>query len=171
MSEFFYNLLHLYDADEYQALNFTPNNFRIICLFIWIGAIAAMIGSYYSNHYLGTFVDKLIAKGANSEESALTIEGAGCKCEKMLSHSLREGSLLRRFVSVADTGGNGNNTDILSLKFYIPDEKREIVQKRFRTKGNGIGELALSAAALTAALALMLIFGPWLLGFVDGILM
>lgn len=170
MSEFFYNLVHLYDEDQYQALNFTPNTFRIICLFIWIGAIAAMIGSYYSNHYLGTFIDKLIERGADCEGNALTIEGAGCKAGKMLLYSLREGSVLRRFVSVANVGDVGDFSDISSLKFYIPDDKRDIVQKRFRTKGNSLRELILSAVLLTVVLLLMLIFGPWLLGFVDGII-
>lgn len=164
MSEFFYNLLHLYDADQYQSLNFSPNDFRVICIFIWIGAIAAMIGSYYSNHYLGGFVDKLVEAGARTEESALTIEGAGCKATRLLCHSLREGSVLRRNLLAT---GEGRAED---LKYYIPEDKVEAVQKRFRTKGNGIGELVLSAILLSVMLMLMLIFGPWLLGFVDGII-
>ena len=170
MSEFFYNLLHLYDADVYQTLNFTPNDFRVICLFIWIGAIAAMIGSYYSNHYLGGFVDRLVEKGANSSENALTIEEAGCKAGRLLCYSLREGSVLRRNLSVAESDSGGTSTDVSDMKFYIPDEKREMVLKRFRTKGNGAGELVLSLAVLCILLLLMMIFGPWLLGFVDGIL-
>ncbi len=175
MADFFYNLFHLYDAEEYQALSFTPNTLRIVFLFIWIGIIAAMIGSFYSNYYLGTFVKKLIDAGASNTESAKTLDELGLSGHFMLKFSLREGSVLRKTVLVANSDNNTddmtknvkNKENINELQFYIPEEAQPKAQNRFRVKGNTIGSLIFSIVIITLILILLLIFGPWLLHFVD----
>ena len=173
MSEFFYNLLHLYDSETYQTFEFTPNTLRIIFIFAWIGIIMALVGSFYSNFYLGSFVNKLVDKNADSPENAKSLADLGIENKPMLSRSLREGSVLRKTVQVAEFDsskadiGDKNST---AEKYYIPKDKQIMAQKRFRTKGNGVMSLVISVIVITAVLMLALIFGPWLFGIADGML-
>ena len=173
MSEFFYNLLHLYDSETYQTFEFTPNTLRIIFIFAWIGIIMALIGSFYSNHYLGGFVEKLVRAGADSPENAKSLAQLKLENKAMLSRSLREGSVLRKYVQVAKIDSSNidiSNKDSMAEKYFIESEKQVIAQKRFRSKGNGIVTLVASAIIITLVLFLALIFGPWLFGIADGML-
>ena len=187
MSQFFYDVLHLYDNDSYEALAFTPNSMRVMISFIWIGVVIAFIGSYYSNNYLGKFVQKLISSGANSPENALTLEQIGSHKNPIIAFSLREGSVLRKTVLVAQNEKaeeseeeiesekskkikKSEKENVRTLSFYIPEDKQDKAKNRYRTKGNGIISLIISIAFSFIILMLLLIFGPWLLGFVDGIL-
>lgn len=173
MSEFFYNLLHLYDSETYQTFTFTPNTLRIIFIFAWIGIIMALIGSFYSNYYLGSFVDKLIGAGASSPESAKSLSELGIENRPMLARSLREGSVLRKTIQVAEfdkTNISIGDRASMAEKYYIPEDKQVTAQKRFRTKGNGVISLVISVIVITAVLLLALIFGPWLFGIADGML-
>lgn len=173
MYEFFYELLHLYDYTEYQSFSFSPNTLRIVFIFAWIGMICAIIGSFYSNFYLGSFVKKLIDAGADSPENARSLYDLGIENKAMLERSLREGSVLRKTVCVAEIDTNGINMadkNSTAQKYYIPQESQERATKRFNVKGNGIISLIISILALTVILILLLIFGPWILGIADGLL-
>ena len=173
MSEFIYELLHLYDYQDYQSFEFSPNTFRLVIFFAWIGMIFAIIGSFYSNYYLGRFVNRLIESGADSPENAKSLYELGIDNQPLLERSLREGSVLRRTVLVADIDKDTINMadkNSASNKYYIPTEAQPTAQRRFKTKGNGIVSLVLSIVAITLILLLMLVFGPWLLGIADGLL-
>ena len=173
MSNFFYELLHLYDSEQYQSFNFTPNTLRIIFLFAWIGIIIALIGSFYSNYYLGSFVKKLILRGADSEETALSLYELGIENQPMLTRSLREGSVLRKTVkAVSPDKARSDISDVSSMaaKYYIEADMHTYAQKRFKVEGNGIISLIISIIAITIVLLILLIFGPWILGIADGLL-
>ena len=66
--------IHAYDRAEYRVLTFGNDTFRTVLLFMWIGAVFAFIASYYNNHYLGGFVEKLILSGATSKKNAKTLD-------------------------------------------------------------------------------------------------
>ena len=173
MYDFFYELTHLYDNVEYQSFNFSPNTLRIIILFGWIGMILALIGSFYSNFYLGSFVKRLIDAGADSPENAKTLYEIGIENKPLLERSLREGSVLRKTVCVANIDNNGiNMSDVNSAaeKYYIPAEAQDMAKRRFKVKGNGVVSLIISIIAISIILLLLLIFGPWILGIADGLL-
>ena len=173
MSEFFYELLHLYDYQDYQSFSFSPNTLRMVCFFAWIGIIFALIGSFYSNFYLGSFVKKLIEAGADSSENAKSLTELGIEHSPMLTRSLREGSVLRRTVLVAEFDNNAidlSDKNSMAEKYYIPKENQNMAEKRFRVRGNGIISLILSIILITIILLLLLIYGPWLLGIADGLL-
>lgn len=173
MSEFFYELLHLYDYQEYQSFNFSPNTLRVVCIFAWIGIIIALIGSFYSNYYLGSFVKKLIESGADSSENAKSLSELGIENRPLLARSLREGSVLRKTVLVAEVDKNAidlSDKNSMAEKYYIPTEAQPTAEKRFRVRGNGVVSLILSIFLITLILLLLLIFGPWLLGIADGLL-
>ena len=173
MSDFFYELLHLYDSEQYQSFNFSPNTLRIVFIFAWVGIIIALIGSFYSNYYLGSFVKKLISHGADSPENALSLYELNIENQPLLTRSLREGSVLRRAVkSVAPDKDNINMGDVSSMaeKYYIDADMQEYAQKRFKVEGNGILPLIISIVGITVVLVLLLVFGPWILGIADGLL-
>lgn len=173
MYEFFYELTHLYDNAEYQSFNFSPNTLRIVFIFAWIGMICALIGSFYSNYCLGTFVQKLIHQGADSPENAKTLYELGIENRPLLVRSLREGSVLRKTVQVTEIDTNAINMsdkNSAAQRYYIPAEKQELAKKRYKVKGNGITSLILSIIVITLILMVLLIFGPWILGIADGLL-
>lgn len=204
MSEFFSEIYHIYDDTIYQTLNFDPDTLRLVIIFVWIGAVIAFVGSFYANHYLGGFVQRLIGSGANSPESAKTLAQLGINKLSLLAFSLREGSVLRRTVmsknvldsenapnisqNLTDMETNDNDSgnkaekaentrkakkqkeDIASLAFYIPSERQEYAQNRYRRKGNGVLALTLSIAVITLVCFLLAVFGPWLMQILDELL-
>jgi len=164
--------IHFYDNGEFDALSFKMDTFRIILLFIWIGGVAALLAMYYNNHYLGGFVQKLIASGASSKESAKTLAELGLDGKFMLKHSLRAGSVLRKVVCATDREGadeNGESTSVDGLAFYIPPELEFKAQTRYKKQGNGPGALILSILVTGIIMFLALIYSPLLLQFLDGL--
>ena len=145
----------------------------MVCFFAWIGIIFALIGSVYSNFYLGSFVKTLIEAGADSSENAKSLTELGIEHSPMLTRSLREGSVLRRTVLLAEFDNNAidlSDKNSMAEKDYIPKENQDMAEKRFRVRGNGIISLILSIILITIILLLLLIYGPWLLGIADGLL-
>ncbi len=98
----FNEAIHAYDRGGYSVLTFGNDTFRVVLFFLWIGAIFAFCSSYYNNHYLGGFVEKLILSGATEWESAKTLDELGYGKKKMLRRSLRRGSVLRKCVLAQD---------------------------------------------------------------------
>jgi hypothetical protein len=170
MKDFFYELFHLYDYETYETFSFTQNTLRMVFLFAWAGIILALIGSFYSNHYLGGFVKKLIDAGADSPENAKTLHELDIKLKWPLSHSLREGSVLRKSVKAVKTSGDDPEKKQAEMSYYIPEDAQITAQKRFRTTGNGVGSLVICIVGSTVALLLLLIYGPWLFGLVDSLI-
>lgn len=196
MFDFFTELWSLYDGETYQVLSFTPDTLRTVFIFLWLGAVIAFIFSYYSNNYLGKFVQKLISVGAKSPESAKTLAELSLANASPLAYSLREESVLRRTVKCVKAAERvrlseqGDNCDNMSnvaevpnisskkkakeriddLAFYIPEAEQSAAQRRYRVKGNGILALIVSIAASTVILFLLLVFGPWLMQIVDSAL-
>lgn len=164
--------IHFYDNGEFDALNFNMGTFRLILLFIWIGAVFAQLSMYYNNHYLGGFVQKLIQSGAKTREEAKTLSELGLEDKYMLKYSLRAGSVLRKVVMATDKEGkdeNGKSTSVDGLAFYIPEELEAKAQKRYRLKGNGLGALITSIIVTGIIMFLALIYSPLLLQFLDGL--
>lgn len=164
--------IHFYDNGEFDALDFNMGTFRLVLLFIWIGAVFALLAMYYNNHYLGGFVQKLIESGATSKQEAKTLAELGLEDKFMLKYSLRAGSVLRKVVYATDKSGadaNGESTSVEGLSFYIPDEQKEKAQKRYRKKGNGLGALIASILITGIVMFLALIYSPLLLQFLDGL--
>ncbi len=101
-AEAFDYAIHFYDGVEYEKLTFGNDTFRIVLLFMWIGAIFAFCAMYYNNHYLGDFVQKLILSGAVDKSHALTLSELGLEKKLLLKYSLRSGSVLRKCVLAKD---------------------------------------------------------------------
>ena len=103
-------------------------------LIVWsacIGIIIAMIISYAIKSIEGTFISNLLSVGANTEEAAITIFQAGQKPSPFLKFFLRDGSTLRKTVSlVGDTlpytkKGSRRVPLFENARFYISSEKAD----------------------------------------------
>ena len=98
----FSEMIHTYDRADYSVLTFGNDTFRLVLLFMWIGAVFAFCSSYYNNHYLGGFVEKLILSGAVERKNAKTLAQLGYGEKKLIRYSLRRGSVLRKCVLAQD---------------------------------------------------------------------
>ncbi len=171
MKELLTEILNLYEYDSYITFTFSPNTLRIIFIFVWIGIILAMLGSFYSNYYLGSFILKLTEAGADCAENAKTLEELGAGRSFMLTRSLREGSVLRKTVLTAPAAEvDLSNKQSSMCRYYIPKEKQETAKKRFRVRGNGVVSLLIWIGVITVVLLLLLVYGPWLFGIIDSFL-
>lgn len=172
----FYDILHLYDEDSYVTLPFTPFTLRLIIIFVWIGAMLACIGSFYSDYYLGGFVRKMIERGAHSPESAVGYESLGYRRISFLLYSLRDESYLRRSVLSADESTkmskNGNIIKKMAYEksFYIPQDKVEFVKKRFRRSKSAVWMLILVLISIVLLFGVCYIYGPYFMSILDSML-
>ncbi len=110
---------------------------QIILAFI-VGVSVAAAYTFYTKSVLGSLVRKLFENNAFDEDSAITLEEAGCDKKFLLKYSLRPGT------DFAETVRSVNG------KYYIPEENIEKAESKY--KGEGITVLIVLAAILVLAL-------------------
>lgn len=136
----------------------TVTTLNIIVWALFIGFIIAIFATLYNKFVIGRLVHALIEKGANTEDTALSISEAGCN-NAFVRFALRRGTSLRRVVyMVGDTELHDAKYDV-SAALYIPEEKRHRAEVTYGksdiTPGGVI--LAVVACAVLAITALILI--------------
>ena len=178
--------LNLGDYDNLGISASTLTGLRVI-----IGAISSM----FNRRVLGDFVRALISEGCRTPESAKTLAELGFLKNTAVRASLRAGGVLGRVVSCAEEDAynasvvekrgvyelraaeSGEKTapfrvvpykrDISTAHFYIPAEKCDSAEMRFRKKGTNWAVLVIGIIASAVLLWLVLRILPELLQMLD----
>ena len=124
---------------------------------LMIGCILASALAVYERRYLGGFVRALLSRGAEDEQSALTMTELGYGKSFALRRTLsRRDSGLRRVIRFAgeeredvlpeELGGRAitqivmkDEIDPKATRFFVPAELRPRAETRYDAKGSGIG--------------------------------
>ncbi len=105
---------------EFDSMNLT-----MVLLSVCIGIAIASCAMLYRQVFLGNIARNIIKKGALSDEKALTLEELGYKKNSYLTKfALRKNSTFRKLVLSTEDG-----------KYYIPEDKKDYVEIRYRKKG------------------------------------
>ena len=160
---------------------------------IWAGFAAGLVITYYNKVYLGSLVRYLIENGIFSEDKALTTEETGIKHTWLLKRSLKNGSLLRKYISIANPEDTVKKVaqspaseklrkvflahpekysyDFDRMKLYIPEDKKYQAEARFENKKKNPWTLIIWIASLTAlAILVEYILLPDMLQMLDNFL-
>lgn len=106
---------------EREVYNSTP--FEIIVVSVAIGIIIAGFVILYQNKVVGSAVRTILKKGANSPETALSIENLGIKKKSLKAYNLRTNTYLRKLVKKTEDN-----------RFFIPEELRIRAELRYDKK-------------------------------------
>lgn len=166
------DILFTPDFEHYEHLTFfnDPNTFKWLVLGLYFGIIVASLIMFYNKNVLGSFVRRLDAAGCTSRENAKTVGELGCGKNIFYRISLRTGYSLRNVVvSVNGT----NDTDGVKKvpytqnRYYIPEEKKETVLRRFNAKGSGWLSVLLIAAIGLVLVILLFLIAPFIVGMIE----
>ena len=172
--------------DTYEHMRFfnDPTAFKILVIGLYIGIVIASLVMYYNKHVLGGFIRRVDELGALSPETARTLEELGYSKNPFIKLSLKTGYSLRRVISYVPSGegseragGNLANAayakeklELLSDRFYIPQEKRDVTVGRFRVKGSGWLTVLLFAVVGIVAVVLVFKLAPFAVGLLESMI-
>ena len=135
-----------------------------------------------------------MAQEITTRENAKTIEELGYKKNVFIRGFFRDSESLRRVVKCVeeedyyadqqnlkeenDKARESNKklrkfkeqiyrVDVDADHFYIPEDLRDVAEKRFNKKGSGWGSLILATLALTAIFIALLFLLPWLFSMIS----
>ena len=117
---------------------------QILVAFI-LGVTVSAVYTYYVKSVLGRLVRGLFEANAFDEETAVTIEEAGCKNNFFIRYSLRPGT------DFSETVKNANG------KYYIPEDKIEKAENKYQNEGITIYVVLLTILAF-AVITLVCIY-------------
>ena len=143
---------------------------------LFAGFVIGLFMTYYHKTYTGEVIRRLLKKEALSDDKAMTLGQLGLKATKPRTVSLRSGSFLRRYVSVANAevseiplekkekggfwsrifpSGKKYKYDFDSMKLFIPEEKKYAADVRFEQKSrlSPVALVILAAVLMGIALA------------------
>lgn len=117
--------------------------------FVWLifaGICFASFYAYFTKHFLGSLVRKLVSSGAFSEEASRTLKELGYSPFScfILKRCLYDGSALRKYVSAIFPDKKSYTDDMLfksaenEQKYYIPEENISVATMRFDDKGTSL---------------------------------
>ena len=145
---------------------------------IWAIAAGFAVGmflSYYNKNYLGETVRRLYKRGADSKETALTLNELGLAPTKFRTHSLKQGGSLRKYVKIANEdeavtslgrkkrakifeflfpSSEKDSCDFETAKLYMPEEERYRAAVRYEQKSRLSPVILVSALIVLAGVAL-----------------
>ena len=166
----------------------------MVVLGLFIGSIIACVVMMYNRKLLGTVVRKILAQEITTRQSAKTIEELGYKKNVFIRGFFRDSESLRRVVKCVEEEDfyaeqksekeeldeeRAKNKKLPKFKeqiyrvdvdtdhFYIPEDLRDVAEKRFNKKGSGWGSLILATLALTAIFIALLFALPWLFSMIS----
>lgn len=143
----------------YENLAFSGSSITLTVIIwgVYIGLVVGCIASAYSRDYLGRIVRALVSAQCRDEKSAASAEALGIRCSAPLRRAMRDGGVLRKYISIAnpeecisDTAPRGffaavrrffsgsesiHRLDLKAAKLYIPEEKRYTAELRYEKKG------------------------------------
>jgi len=149
---------------------------QVIAVAVFIGATLASIGVYFNKIVIGKAVRAIVAAGADSPESAKTLEDLGLSRSFFVRNALKSRSVLRKYVYEADDRiialPDGSSyferdgaIDLTSARFYISEENRVRAEVRYAGKGSDLFVLILSIVVyFGVAWAIVVVF-PLLINF------
>ena len=174
--------------------NFSYENTTIsLAVIIWglyAGMLIGGILSVYNKRYLGSAVRALLAAGSLSPDTAQTLPQLGIK-KQGFQRALREGSALRKCISVANEGDcclppkpakkwtaalrrffTGSSEPVKKLDLdrallYVPEEKKYHAQVRYEKRGTSPVLILLGAVLLLIVAIVATYFIPELLQMTD----
>lgn len=187
--------LNLGDYDNLGISASTLTGLRGIIVALFIGVVIGAISSMFNRRVLGDFVRALTSEGCRTPESAKTLAELGFLKNTAVRASLRAGGVLGRVVSCVEEDAynasvvekrgiyelraaeSGEKTapfrvvpykrDISTAHFYIPAEKCDSAEMRFRKKGTNWAVLVIGIIASAVLLWLVLRILPELLQMLD----
>lgn len=155
----------------YYYQNFTiPSGFDSLDVLVWgmyagivIGATVATFDKMYSEGMLKA----LVAKGAQTPETAVPFGELDIKGKWYLRRALREGKPLRKMLGSVEAAA-GAKPDTLS--YYLPEENRYQAETRFQSGRRPIFTLVLSILAMLAVVFFVKFAVPELLTMLDNLI-
>lgn len=183
--------------------SYVYNNFELynptisMDMIVWSLAGGLAIGllcSFFHRRAIGALVRKLVAAGANTPDTAITLAEAGRGKDPLLRYLLRTGTPLRRvilcanedeFVRRAPSDSRGARfarklfsreaeekvtTDFGRARFYLPEELRIAAEVRYDDEGTSVPSLLVSLVLIAAVAAAALYLLPELLTMLDNFL-
>lgn len=158
----------------------TPDSTEVILWSAFIGVILATIAMFCHKYFLGTFVSKLVKEGADSPESAKSLEELSFKHNFVIKSAISDGKPLRKMLGYRlgeetfedpfaplprkKKGKHGfSRKDLSEAKFYLLPEKKHQATTRFDAKGSGPVTLIVCLVLIVAAFFLFKDIIPGLL--------
>lgn len=115
---------------------------------LFLGVILAALGALYNKRLLGGALRKIIASGANSPESAKTLEELGYSKNAFVRSALKSGTAMRKYVHCVEDDEAAKSlvpdkkgylpkikTDLSASHFYVPEEARVGAELRYDKTG------------------------------------
>ena len=148
---------------------------------IWVvfaGVCCAAFYAFYQKRIVGDLLRAFTAAGADSPENAKTLSdigyGTGIKA-RFARRALKKGSVLRKSIeAIGETVPQEKNrhpdeffvkkeTLSDSVRFYVPEDKRRIAERRYDGDGMTASALLLTVVSFFAAAVLLIAFLPQIL--------
>ena len=188
------------DSGYYANLGFEKSpliSLRMLLLGIFIGAIIACIAMAYNKQVLGGAIRKIIEKGCNSPDKAMTLAELGLEKNAFIRSAVRGNVNLRRFVKCVEedeyyaderTAEEAHEqrrkaepslpkyktekymVDPATAHFYIPEELRIRAEIRFEKKGSGFKASIVGIILLCIIFFFLLLAMPLVLDMINDFL-
>lgn len=164
------------DALVENIFNLSGINMVIWCMYV--GIVLATFYSYYQKRIIGGFVSHLRKEGANTPDTAKTLEELGYSRHVAIRRELSKPAPLRKMVWEAEDehkeGEDGviycsreTELDLNTGRFYIPEEKRIEAELRYEPKDNDLFAVIMSVVVFFALAVLACAFLPMLMDIIQ----
>lgn len=125
-----------------------------------IGVCLCNFYIYYNKVILGALVRRLLEKGADAPEKALSLAETGLDGNAFVKNALK-----RKSSSVYGVVAEGNTESA----YYIPEEKREKAEKMFSTKESSLAVAIASSILILIMTFLVTLVVPFIVSMIQGI--
>lgn len=158
-------------AKLYYYQNFTiPAGFDSLDVMVWgmyIGIMLGVIFSTVDKVFCRKMINALLAKGAQTPESALPLHALDIRGKWYLRWALRESKPLRKMLAMVETGGSKTKTG--DIPFYLPEEMRFRAENRYDPGRRPFMNLILIGLLLLFTVFFVLFIVPELLTMLDNL--
>ena len=141
-----------------------------------IAGIWAVVAAFITKRRTGRIVDPLLSRQATDPASAISAADGGF-ARRDLILLLKRGSMLRKTVEATEPEGETEEesaptkqgiADCLSrMRFYIPEEKRDMAKRRYSAQDASIPSLIVSVVIILILTVAVYLFLPVILRMVD----
>ena len=197
--ELWYYFLDTYINNEttYENLDFGGLfSIQTLVIGLFLGIAIAGFVAVFNKQVHGGFVNKLIAEGCLSEQTAKSLPELDCADKLTIRYGVGRGVTLRRVVRcreeeeyLAETAQKALEYEQLRAEnprlpkrftpkrfkvdpdahhFYIPEEMKYMAEVKFSQKGNSWWSAVIYAVVTLVALVVLIIFLPNILNLLDG---
>ncbi len=174
----FWKLIVSYYSDL-QFYNLSSNNTVSLLYFVGafgIAGIWTIFAAFITKRRTGRIVDPLLKRQAVDPASAISPAEGGFNRQNLLL-LLKRGSMLRKTVEATEPEGeseeaslptNKGIADCLSrMRFYIPENKRDMAKRRYSAQDANIPSLIVSVIIILVFTVVVYFFLPVILRMVD----